>query len=403
MPESRNVSSSSAATGNPNPIRIFQNALAGPSTSDARGAAINDYPLAIQGLLGGDLDSQPYMDVLSRPSLSIVTANTQAIAQRNAVQPSPQNSSFGGGLSSPYTLPRKAPAQYIQPSESMNFVPRLSGPTVPDYYVDDHGKGYFLKGDADGSRMVLDDRANTYWQQVWDETGKQEGYGADGQPGMGSLGSIGYSYAKLLHASPAWANFLGAAGSLADDAGAGVSDIEPFGYEKPGRFASYNAAYPNLKTDIVYPSRPPVQTIYAPRKPAPIPKVGQPMAEQIASPYFVRLDPLTGRGAMAIDTSGFSKDTTLNGGTRSARKFWKHWAKTYSHTLSNSNASQIKRGLSPVVDDVWTQSFPEHNEFMGEKLVHHHLDYGPNAIPLPEPLHRDQPGWGTWHPDHAGG
>jgi len=481
MHTSRNASSSSAAKGDANPIQIFHNALAGPGIGDAQGAAIDDYPLAIQGLLGGDLGSQPYMDVLNRPGLSVappqpqlytvrkgdtvsgitggdyarmadiaaanglranangspllrtgrlllipntpasdpvarrrldiqgrgmVAANTQTMAQREAAQTSAQNTYVGEGLSTPNAPPRKAMVQDAAPSfQWTDPLPRLSRPNVPDYYVGGHGNGYFLKDDAGGSRLVFDDRAEKHWQQVWDGTGKAEGYGADGQPGMGSFGSIGYSYPKyVFHTSDSLANVLGALGRAADGLGVGLPGTGPYRSETPGTPAPYDTAYesPELRTDIFYPNHPPVQTIYGSRFAAPVPNIGQLTAEQIASPYFVRIDPLTGKGPMAIDTSGFSKDTTLNGGTRGARKFWKQWAKTYPDTLSKANASRIKNRKSPVVDDIWTQTFPEHNDFIGRTLEHHHLDYGPNAIPLPKAVHRLQPGWDIWHPGHAG-
>lgn len=105
---------------------------------------------------------------------------------------------------------------------------------------------------------------------------------------------------------------------------------------------------------------------------------------------------------MAIDTAGFAGEATLNGGVRNAKQFWKQWGNTYSDTLSDANVSRIKLGQSPIVDDVWIQNFAEHSNFVGETIVHHHLDYGPNAIPLPGTVHSQQPGWGIWHPNHAG-
>ncbi len=122
------------------------------------------------------------------------------------------------------------------------------------------------------------------------------------------------------------------------------------------------------------------------------------------SPYQVHIDPKTGRGPMAIDTSKFaSGEATLKGGIRNPKAFWKQWAETYGDTLSPANKAAIKAGRSPVVDEQWIKTFPEHAPYKGETIIHHHLDYGPNAIPLPETVHSKQPGWGIWHPEHAGG
>ena len=121
------------------------------------------------------------------------------------------------------------------------------------------------------------------------------------------------------------------------------------------------------------------------------------------TPYQVRIDPET-RSPMAIDTSNFRSGTpTMRGGLRNARQFWKEWTKRYGDSLSETNRSLIESGRSPVVDNTWVQHFPEHSAFADEPLVHHHLDYGSNAIPLPRTVHSRQPGWGIWHPEHTGG
>lgn len=104
---------------------------------------------------------------------------------------------------------------------------------------------------------------------------------------------------------------------------------------------------------------------------------------------------------MAIDTSTFkSGKPTLYGGIRNKNAFWKDWAKKYSHTLSDDNKMRIESGGTPVVDTHWIRYFPEHKRFDGELLIHHHLDYGPFALPIPETAHARQPGWGIWHQEH---
>lgn len=125
--------------------------------------------------------------------------------------------------------------------------------------------------------------------------------------------------------------------------------------------------------------------------------------QQVGSPYFVRVNPTTGRGPMAIDTATFTSGTkTLNGGTRNARQFWSQWSDAFPETLSDANVARVRMGQSPVVDDTWIREFPEHADYSGETLIHHHLDYGADAIPLPGSVHSQQPGWGIWHPSHAG-
>jgi hypothetical protein len=122
------------------------------------------------------------------------------------------------------------------------------------------------------------------------------------------------------------------------------------------------------------------------------------------TPYQVHIDPRTGRGPMAIETSTFtSGEATLNGGIRNPKQFWRQWSGAYGDTLSPANQAAVKALRSPVVDDAWIKQFPEHAPYQGETLIHHHLDYGRQAIPLPETVHGQQPGWGIWHPLHAGG
>jgi RHS repeat-associated protein len=121
------------------------------------------------------------------------------------------------------------------------------------------------------------------------------------------------------------------------------------------------------------------------------------------TPYQVHIDPRTGRGPMAIDTSTFtSGEVTLNGGIRNPRQFWHQWSGTYGDTLSPANQTAVRARRSPVVDDPWIEHFPEHAPYKGETLIHHHLDYGRQAIPLPETVHGQRPGWGIWHMLHAG-
>ena len=116
--------------------------------------------------------------------------------------------------------------------------------------------------------------------------------------------------------------------------------------------------------------------------------------------FSVRLNPVTGRGPMAIDTSVFtSGETTLNGGIRNSRQFWSAWAGEYGSTLSPANLARIqaRNPRAPIVDATWLDSFPEHSAYEGQSLIHHHLEYGPQAIPLPQGAHAVQPGWSIWH------
>jgi hypothetical protein len=123
--------------------------------------------------------------------------------------------------------------------------------------------------------------------------------------------------------------------------------------------------------------------------------VGGAESPVLSSPFQVHIDP--NGGPMAIDTSNFSGESTLNGGVRNARAFWKAWGEQYPETLSSANVQRIGLGRSPVVDEQWVESFPETEDNMSETLAHHHLDCGPSAIPLPASVHGENPGYSIWH------
>ena len=116
------------------------------------------------------------------------------------------------------------------------------------------------------------------------------------------------------------------------------------------------------------------------------------------SPYRVHTDPITKHGPMGIDMSEMTPiEITGHGEVRNRFEFWDAWAARYPETLSDHNRTRIGR-RSPVVDYTWVQHFPQHLPFLGQVLHHHHLNYGPIAIPLPESLHLWLPWTRHWHP-----
>jgi hypothetical protein len=122
----------------------------------------------------------------------------------------------------------------------------------------------------------------------------------------------------------------------------------------------------------------------------------------------IRINPeIPGRPdpAWSIDTTTFVEGefTTLtkNGGYRDRIQFWDAWAKKRPETLSEANleATQTLQSdpyaPSPTVDEQWIKHFPEHADFLGDTLVHHHVQNGPWAIPLPETTHVRR--FSVWH------
>ncbi|WP_199590167.1 hypothetical protein [Bremerella cremea] len=51
--------------------------------------------------------------------------------------------------------------------------------------------------------------------------------------------------------------------------------------------------------------------------------------------------------------------------------------------------------MSPRIDDEWIKVFPEHAPFKGDVIIHHHVDFGRYAIPVPRKTHVGSSG--IWH------
>jgi hypothetical protein len=119
--------------------------------------------------------------------------------------------------------------------------------------------------------------------------------------------------------------------------------------------------------------------------------------------YSTRIDPkVPGRPdpKFSIDSSTFSYGVmTNNGGLRNTKEFWQQWQTLRPESISKANRCLIdnydKLKVSPRIDDVWIKAFPEHAPFKGDLLVHHHVDFGRYAIPVPGQTHVGS--GGIWH------
>ena len=118
------------------------------------------------------------------------------------------------------------------------------------------------------------------------------------------------------------------------------------------------------------------------------------------NPYQTRIDPsVPGRPdpRYSIDTSTFSSGVpTMNGGIRNNKEFWNEWTKLNPNSISSSNKFRIEElGRSPEIDKTWIKEFPEHSLYLGDALIHHHVDFGRYAIPVPGKTHVGS--GGIWH------
>jgi hypothetical protein len=123
--------------------------------------------------------------------------------------------------------------------------------------------------------------------------------------------------------------------------------------------------------------------------------------------YSLRVDPLTGTGPMHIDARNFTSATsyTATGAPRNMVQFWQLWKEKYPDTMSAGNLERVslrRDPRAPRVDEQWVKHFPEHAEYLGEILVHHHIDHGNLVNALPKSLHGDAPGRSMFH-THLGG
>jgi HNH/Endo VII superfamily nuclease toxin with a HHH motif len=99
-----------------------------------------------------------------------------------------------------------------------------------------------------------------------------------------------------------------------------------------------------------------------------------------------------------INTSGFNITGRTNsaGFPRETAQYWREYARQFPEDLSPANRESAAAGRAPVIDAAWIVRHPEHARFTGEILIHHHLNQGPYAVPIPQSIH--QSWFSTWHP-----
>jgi hypothetical protein len=122
------------------------------------------------------------------------------------------------------------------------------------------------------------------------------------------------------------------------------------------------------------------------------------------APYVIRYDPsFPGRPdpQYSVDSLTFKAPAGYNarGYPRDAGGFWRNWVEQNPDSLSPSNKYLIdnydRLKVSPRVDQTWIDAFPEHGNYMGDVLIHHHVDFGQYTIPVPGKTHVGS--GGPWH------
>ncbi|GKS57721.1 hypothetical protein YTPLAS18_12480 [Nitrospira sp.] len=87
-----------------------------------------------------------------------------------------------------------------------------------------------------------------------------------------------------------------------------------------------------------------------------------------------------------------STKTNTNGYPVDYQFFWQEMFSRYPHWFSPKNRAAVdvprSRIRAPEVDSTWVRYNPGHRAFMNDKLVHHHVNQGPMATPMPESVHQ---------------
>jgi hypothetical protein len=76
------------------------------------------------------------------------------------------------------------------------------------------------------------------------------------------------------------------------------------------------------------------------------------------------------------------------GHPRNGPWFWRELLKKHPEVFDSENSVAIRAGRAPVVNAKWVKILPNYRPYLKDKLVHHHIDQGRIAAPLPESVHR---------------
>ena len=90
-----------------------------------------------------------------------------------------------------------------------------------------------------------------------------------------------------------------------------------------------------------------------------------------------------------IDMTRFSGRLTSLGYPRNSRAFWRAMLDEYSFLFSKKNRALIEASRAPRVDPTWLKYHRSQADYLGDILVHHHVEQGPWAAGIPEGVHHE--------------
>lgn len=91
-----------------------------------------------------------------------------------------------------------------------------------------------------------------------------------------------------------------------------------------------------------------------------------------------------------IDMRGAPANSPVNSPgnyPRNSKWYFSELLKKRPHVFSPENKALIQAGRAPIIDDAWLQFHPEHADFVGDFLRHHHMARGPIAVAIPRRFH----------------
>ena len=92
----------------------------------------------------------------------------------------------------------------------------------------------------------------------------------------------------------------------------------------------------------------------------------------------------------AIDMNYAPPRTPLNsaGYPRSSAWYFRNLLKLKPEYFDKSNVNLINKGKVPIINEQWVLHHPKHAEWIGQKLVHHHINQENWAVAIPETAHK---------------
>ncbi len=82
-----------------------------------------------------------------------------------------------------------------------------------------------------------------------------------------------------------------------------------------------------------------------------------------------------------------SSDLTALGHPRNGPWFFRQLKRLHPEMFDKANELRISGGRAPIINANWVKHNPQHQSYLGESLIHHHIEQGPFAVPLPESVH----------------